>query len=540
MPQRSVPGPPVGPLERGLAVLRALARAPGGRMAASELVKATGLARSPVDRIATTLVRLGYVRAEDRELALAPPLLELGAAYLRCGAVPEELDRLAARLAGELDESVSVAVPDREAVRFVVQHTRRRALSVSFRVGDVLPADRCAPGPLFAADWPPAHYAARHSRGPEDFPALPPPHGPGLSDAALRGLAAESAARGWSLDDQLIEPGLVALAVPVHDAGGRTVCAVSVVSHTSRYSADGLRAHALGQARRTAAHMAEALAAGSSPSAAPVPVPDATPDAKRDLGPEYLQSLARGLAVLAALGGASGGLTLSALAQATGLPRATARRCLHTLVQLGYAAVDDGLFTPLPQVFDLGYPLLSGLRLGEIAQPHLAGLVRQVHDSASLAVLDGPDIRYVSRVAARRIMSVSITTGTRFPAHATSMGRVLLAGLPPAQRARWLAAAELRPLTGRTLTDPEALGRVLDDVARDGYALVDQELEEGLRSVAVPVRGHDGAVVAAVNVSLHAGRTSADETRATVLPALRATAGRIAADAAAVARAGLS
>ncbi|MEV6162381.1 IclR family transcriptional regulator C-terminal domain-containing protein [Streptomyces sp. NPDC052052] len=534
MQQHGTADAPVGPLERGLVALRALASAPGGHMPASALVKATGLARSPVDRIATTLVRLGYLREEDRELVLAPPLLALGTAYLRGSGIPAALDPLAARLADKLDESVSVAVPDGDAVRFVVQHTRRRALSVSFRIGDALPADRCAPGPLFAADWSDDEYAARHSRTPEDFPALPAPHGPRLDDAGLRALAVDAGARGWSVDDQLIEPGLVAVAVPVRDAEGRTVCALSAVSHTSRHSADGLRRHALEPLRRTAARMTEALAVLGTTTTPPAPAADPTPAAKRDLGPEYLQSLARGLAVLAALGGTPGGMTLSSVAQATGLARATARRSLLTLAQLGYVAVEEGLFTPLPRVLDLGHRVLAGLSLGEIAQPHLVDLVRQVHESASVSVLDGPDIRYVGRAAATRIMSVTITTGTRFPAYATSMGRVLLAGLPPGERAAWLASARPEALTDRTVTEPAALNRVLDEVARDGYALVDQELEEGLRSVAVPVHGGDGTVVAAVNVSLHAGRTSADEVRTGILPALRATAARITADVAAV------
>ncbi|WP_330319032.1 IclR family transcriptional regulator C-terminal domain-containing protein [Streptomyces platensis] len=530
MPQPSTIHGLVGPLERGLAVLRTLARAPGGRMQAGELARATGLARSPVDRIATTLAHLGYLREEDRELVLAPPLLALGTAYLRSSGVPAALDPIAARLADELDESVSVAVPDGDAVRFVVQHTRRRALTVSFRVGDALPADRCAPGLLFAAEWPDERYAARRPGTPEEFPALPPPRGPRLGDAEFRALAADAAARGWSQDDGLIEPGLVAVAVPVRDPEGRTVCALSAVSHTSRHSVQDLRRHALEPLRRTAARMTDALAALGLPATPPAPMADPTAKAKQDLGPEYLQSLARGLTVLTALGGAPGGMTLSDVAQATGLARATARRSLLALEQLGYAAGDNGLFSPLPRVLDLGYPLLSGLSLGEVAQPHLADLVRQVRESASVAVLDGPDVRYVGRVAASRIMSVTITLGTRFPAHVTSMGRVLLAGLPRTERTRWLASADLRPLTGLTLTDPAALGHVLDQVEQDGYAFVDQELEEGLRSVAVPVHGADGTVVAAVNVSLHAGRTSEAEARDTVLPALRATATRITAD----------
>ncbi|MFF4766016.1 IclR family transcriptional regulator C-terminal domain-containing protein [Streptomyces sp. NPDC001255] len=531
MPQASAEESPVGPLERGLLVLRALGRAPGGRLAATALVRGTGLARSPVDRIVGTLLRLGYVREEDRDIVLAPPLLALGGAYLR--GTPARLDPLAARLAGALDESVSLAVPDREAVRFVAQHTRRRALSVSFRVGDALPADRCAPGALFAGDWPRQRYAAWEASpaGPEEFAALPDADRARVSAEELRGRAEAARERGWALDDQLIEPGLVALAVPVRDGGGRVAAALSAVSHTSRHSPALLRETALAPLRETAAAMEAALAAPvEEVPVPPVPAADPTAEAKRELGPGYLQSLARGLAVLASLGGAPGGMSLAAVARATDLPRATARRSLLTLEQLGYVASRDGLFTPLPQVLALGHAPLSRLSVGELAQPHLAALVSELKESASLAVLDGGDIRYVARVAASRIMSVTITLGTRFPAHATSMGRVLLAGLTPDERERRLAAYPPRPLTPRTVTEPEEVRRILDEVARDGYALVDQELEEGLRSVAAPVRAADGRVVAAVNVSLHAGRTSATEALTTVLPALRATAERITAD----------
>lgn len=534
MPSTGSADASVGPLERGLAALRVLARAPGGRLRPSELARATGLARSPVDRIAATLARLGYLREEQGSLVLAPPLLALGAAYLRASGIPAALGPLAAELADELDESVSLAVPDGDGVRFVVQNTRRRTLSVAFRIGDVLPAERCAPGPLFAAGWSAARWEAWRGRTAADpydegFPVVPRPPGPRPSPDRFAALAADAAAQGWAVDDQLIEPGLVAVAVPVRDPAGGVVCALSAVSHTSRRSADGLRDFAMAALRRTADRMTAALAAPPA-SEPPAPAADGTAQAKRELGPEYLQSLARGLAVLESLGRGPGGMALSEVAHATGLARATARRSLLTLRQLGYAESDGRLFTPLPRVLDLGYRLLCGLPLGEVAAPHLAALVRQVHESASVAVLDGADIRYVGRVASSRIMSVSITPGTRFPAHATSMGRVLLAGLPAGERARWLAGAELKPLTGFTLTDPDRLAAELDRVAADGFALVDQELEEGLRSVAVPVRDRSGEVVAAANVSLHAGRTSAEEARTAVLPALRETAARISAD----------
>ncbi|MGW0995735.1 IclR family transcriptional regulator domain-containing protein [Streptomyces sp. NPDC002523] len=526
----------VGPLERGLAVLRVLARAPGGRLRRSDLVRLTGLTRSPVDRIATTLARLGHLREEgDRDLVLAPHLLELGLAYLHACRIPEALGPLAERLADELDESVSLAVPDGDAVRFVVQTPRRRALSVTFRVGDALPAELCAPGALFAGDWDEARFARRRQRVHDDpvdsaFPALPPlPGRTRPSDADFRARAAQAREDGWSVDDQLVEPGLIAVAVPVRDANGRAIAALSVASHTSRHSAQSLRERALEPLRRTAELMHAAVAEPPAPPATPVPERDASRDLKEELGPEYLQSLARGLAVLAALA-APGGMTLTETAEATALPRATARRSLLTLQQLGYVAADSNRFTLLPRVLDLGCAALSSLTLPEVAQPHLVDLVLQVHESASVAVLDGPDIRYVARVPASRIMRVDISVGTHFPAHATSMGRVLLAGLPPEALTTWLADTELKALTDHTETDPNRLARATEQTRRDGFALVDQELEEGLRSVAVPLHTPDGRTVAAANVSLHAGRTTTDDILTRVLPALRQTAQRIDAD----------
>jgi IclR family transcriptional regulator, pca regulon regulatory protein len=530
----------VGPLERGLTVLRTLASARGNRLRPSDLVRATGLARSPVDRIAATLVRLGHLREEDgRDLVLTPKVLELGLAYLRSSRFPETLGPLADALADELDESVSVAVPDGDAVRFVVQTPRRRALSVTFRTGDALPAERCAPGSLFAAEWDERRFERWHARvlaDPENaaFPALPrtlprTPSRPGPTLAQFRTLAAETAGNGWALDDQLVEPGLVAVAVPVRDGSGNVVAALSVASHTSRHSAASLRDRALTAMLDTAQQMTRALGACEDQPTVQPPSRDDSLDPKQELGPEYLQSLARGLTVLASLS-SPGGMALAEVAQATALPRATARRSLLTLEHLGYVAQEGRRFIPLPRVLELGYPTVSARSLADLAQPHLVGLVHRVHESTSVAVLDGPDIRYIARVAASRIMHVDITVGTRFPAHATSMGRVLLAGLAPDRRAAWLAGAGLAALTRYTVTDSARLEALLRETESNGYALVDQELEEGVRSVAVPLRGPDGQVVAAVNVSLHAGRTSLQDVPGLLLPALRETAKRITED----------
>ncbi|MET7493217.1 IclR family transcriptional regulator C-terminal domain-containing protein [Streptomyces sp900116325] len=539
-------GEPVGPLERGLAVLRALAAHPGPRMRPGDLVRATGLARSTVDRIVTTLTHLGYLRIEDdRDVLLAPRLMELGNAYLTCCGLPDALEPLAVELADELDESVSLAVPDGAGVRFISQSTRRRTMALAFQIGDLLPAERCAPGALFASGWSPEQQADWRTRLHDDprdtgFPAVPPrsaPPAPDEVESAFRQRVADARDAGWAADDQLIEPGLVAVAVPVHAPDGSTVCALSVVSHTSRHSARSLAEHALPRLREYGARMEAALASPAPVATPPAPGgPDTSRAAKAELGPEFLQSLTRGLSVLTALGSAPGGLTLSGAAEATGLARATARRALLSLQQLGYAAPagEGRRFTLLPTVLELGYARLSRLSFAEIAQPHLARLVEQVHDSASVAVLADDDIMYVARVHTVRIMSVNITVGTRFPAYATSMGRVLLAGLPERAAAERLARASVRPLTPFTRVAAADLVEAVAQARRDGHALVDQELEEGLRSIAVPVHDRTGRVVAAVNVSTHASRGTLDDVRQAVLPALTAAAAAIEEDLAVV------
>ncbi len=247
-------------------------------------------------------------------------------------------------------------------------------------------------------------------------------------------------------------------------------------------------------------------------------------------GDHFVQSLERGLAVIRAFGPEEPELTLSDVARRTGLTRAAARRFLLTLADLGYVRSDGKHFALTPRVLELGYAYLSSLSLPEIAEPHLERLAAEVRESSSVSVLDGDEIVYVGRVPTSRIMRVSINVGTRFPAHATSMGRVLLAALAPDELDAYLARAELRALTERTITDPAVLRAELDRIRTQGWALVDQELEEGLRSIAAPIRDRDGHVVAAVNVSAHASRASPETVKDTLLTPLLATAARIESD----------
>jgi len=247
-------------------------------------------------------------------------------------------------------------------------------------------------------------------------------------------------------------------------------------------------------------------------------------------GDHYVQSLDRGLAVIRAFGERADVLTLSEVARATELTRAAARRFLLTLVDLGYVSFDGKYFALTARVLELGYSFLSSMSLPDVAQPHLERLSATVGESCSASVLEGTDVVYVARVAVSRIMAVRINVGTRFPAHATSMGHVLLADLDAEALQRYLREAELTKLTSHTLDSATHLRTELDRVRTQGYALVDQELEEGLRSVAAPVRDRDGGVVAAVNVSTHAGRVSRDTVRTGILPELLDTCGRISAD----------
>jgi IclR family pca regulon transcriptional regulator len=253
-----------------------------------------------------------------------------------------------------------------------------------------------------------------------------------------------------------------------------------------------------------------------------------TPDEPR--APEFVQSLDRGLAVIRAFSAEAPSLTLSDVARVTGLTRAAARRFLLTLEALGYVGSDGRHFHLRPKVLELGYAYLSSLTFEEVALEHMRDLVEQVHESSSASVLDGTDIVYVARVPAKRIMSIGLNVGTRLPAFCTSMGRVLLAALPKPALDAYFCAANLEGRTSRTVTDEGRLRQILGDVGDHGWAMVDQELEHGVRSVAVPIRGPGGSVLAAMNISAHATRVPVDRLRRTYLPMLQDAAGRIAAD----------
>ncbi|MCP1196043.1 helix-turn-helix domain-containing protein [Acetobacter senegalensis] len=237
---------------------------------------------------------------------------------------------------------------------------------------------------------------------------------------------------------------------------------------------------------------------------------------------DFVTALARGLDVLRVCAAAPEGRSLSDVARETDMPRAAARRALLTLVATGYVVQSGRLFQPTPRVLDLS-ARVADMPLPRLAQPILDKLSNTLGESASLAILDGTDILYIARSENRRILAVDLRVGAKLPAWCTSMGRVLLAVLSEAERSRHIPK-KLDSRTTRTTTDHETLSMILDSIKDDGYCIQDQELELGLRSVAAPVFGHDGKVVAALNISTQASRTPLRLLRHTIVPAVREAA----------------
>lgn len=244
-------------------------------------------------------------------------------------------------------------------------------------------------------------------------------------------------------------------------------------------------------------------------------------------GDAYVQSFARGLEVIRSFSAAAPRQTLTEVAGRTGLTRAGARRILLTLQALGYVESDGRLFTLTPRILDLGFAYLSSMPMWNVAEPVMDALVEEVKESCSAAVLEGADIVYVLRVSTRKIMRNTLGVGSRLPAYCTSLGRMLLAGLDDDEVRALLAASKLEARTRHTLTDPEAILAKVQQVRRQGWCLVNQELEEGLVSIAAPIVNRAGRTVAALNISGQANRTPPRQVQETLLPPLREAAREI-------------
>lgn len=245
--------------------------------------------------------------------------------------------------------------------------------------------------------------------------------------------------------------------------------------------------------------------------------------------PNFMASLARGLAVIEAFSPQRRQMSISQISQKTGIPRAAVRRCLYTLAKLGFVSAEDGRnFALRPRILSLGHAYLASTPLAKAAQPVLRDVSNRLHESSSIAILDGDEILYIARASTSRIMTIDLDIGSRLPAVYTSMGRVLLAHLPEDEREACLGRAKLIQYTAHTLMTVEALRAELARVRAQGYAVIDQELELGLRSIAVPIASPDGKVVAAINVGLQAARVSVAEMEAHILPVLRDAAAELA------------
>ncbi len=241
--------------------------------------------------------------------------------------------------------------------------------------------------------------------------------------------------------------------------------------------------------------------------------------------PNFMTSLARGLEVIQAFTPQRRVLSISQISQKTGIPRAAVRRCLYTLGKLGFVYAEDGKnFQLRPRILALGHAWLASTPLAKSAQPVLRQLSEMLNESCSIAILDGDDILYIARASSSRIMTIDLDIGSRLPAWSTSMGRVLLSHLPEEQLNDTLARATMIRYTPQTLGSVSELKEELKRVRQQGYALNDQELEMGLRSIAVPLFNPQGGVEAALNVGVHAGQVPAQELRERVLPQLLAAA----------------
>jgi IclR family pca regulon transcriptional regulator len=243
--------------------------------------------------------------------------------------------------------------------------------------------------------------------------------------------------------------------------------------------------------------------------------------------PDFVTSVARGLSVIRSFGQNSPTLTLAEVAERTELTRPTARRFLLTLEALGYVRTDGKRFWLAPRTLDLGYSYLSSMGVSDLAHTSMRTVVEKLNESCSMAVPDRDEVVYVARVPPRHLMSLQVNLGSRLPLYCNSVGRVLLADMEPARLDAYLASSERPALTARTVTGDKELRAILEEVRRRGYALIDQEVEEGLRAIAVPVRSREGRVVAGVSVGAHTGRASLEDMVQKILPPLKECASEI-------------
>jgi IclR family pca regulon transcriptional regulator len=516
-------------LQRGLAVIRAF-DAENPALTLSDVAKATDLAPATARRFVLTLVELGYMRSDARLFRLSPRVLELGRPFLSGLTLPALARRHLRDLVADVRESSSLAILDASDIVYIEHVAAKRLMSVQVTVGTRDPAFATSLGRVLIAgksdEWLAASLATLQLTQITPATIVDP--------AALLAELRRVRAQGWALVDQEFEEGLRALAAPIHDEDGAVIAAVNVAVHASRWSIEAIHDDLLPRLLRATSAIEVDLRNAPAPlsnrrgaprSEAPVVLESAVDVGDRET--DFVQSLQRGIAVIRAFDADNPALTLSDVAKVTGLARAAARRFVLTLVELGYMRADGRLFRLSPRVLELGRPYLTTLTLAEVASPHLHDFVDDVSESSSVATLDRDEIVYVAHVTAKRIMSVSVPVGTRDPAFATSLGRALLAGQSDAALSTMLEEIRLPRITDVTIVEPRALLAELQRIREQGWALVDQELEEGLRALAVPLHGEHGEVIASVNVAVHASRWTIERIHGELLPRLLETAAEI-------------
>jgi IclR family transcriptional regulator, pca regulon regulatory protein len=516
-------------LQRGLAVIRAF-DAENPALTLSDVAKATDLAPATARRFVLTLVELGYMRSDARLFRLSPRVLELGRPFLSGLTIPALARPHLRDLVADVRESSSLAILDASDIVYVEHVAAKRFMSVQVTVGTRDPAFATSLGRVLIAgksdEWLAASVATLQLQKITPATIVDP--------EALLAELRRIRTQGWALVDQEFEEDLRALAAPIHSQDGAVIAAVNVAVHASRWSIEAIHDDLLPRLLRATAaidadlrHVPAPVPARRSARSGEAPVPAETAVDAGDRETDFVQSLQRGIAVIRAFDADNPALTLSDVAKVTGLARAAARRFVLTLVELGYMRADGRLFRLSPRVLELGRPYLTTLTLAEVAAPHLHDFVDDVSESSSVATLDDDEIVYVAHVTAKRIMSVSVPVGTRDPAFATSLGRALLAGLTDGALSTMLDEIRLPRITDVTIVEPPALLAELQRIRQQGWALVDQELEEGLRALAVPLHGEHGDVIASVNVAVHASRWTIERIHGELLPRLLAVASEI-------------
>ena len=509
-------------LQRGLAVIRAF-DADNPTLTLSDVARSTGLARAAARRFLLTLVDLGYIRVDGRQFRLSPQVLELGRAYLSSLRVPEIALPHLRDATDELRESSSLAVLDGTDIVYVAHAPAKRILSITINIGTRDPAFATSLGRVLLAgqddDWLDHYLATSNYPASPHAPSTPPTSSAPNSCASAARAGHSSTRNSKTASAPSPHPSTTNTATSSPQPTSPSTPAAGTTTPSAKPSSP---ASSKPQPPSTATHTPphHRPASGGSRSRGASAGGQTAEVGTADRETDFVQSLQRGLAVIRAFDADNPTLTLSDVARSTGLARAAARRFLLTLVDLGYIRVDGRQFRLSPQVLELGRPYLSSFTLPEIALPHLRDATDELRESSSLAVLDGTDIVYVAHAPAKRILSITINIGTRDPAFATSLGRVLLAGQDDDWLDHYLATVELPSITPRTINTPDKLRAELMRIRRQGWALVDQELEDGLRAIAAPIHDEHGTVTAAANLAVHASRWNNDAIRETLLPRL--------------------